>query len=185
LPLLSQHDMRTGRQATKPRMAARVSSSGYQPVGQTPDALASAPGAGPTPHLQHRAVKVFVGALIGCMLVCLGLRFASDARHGLEFLAARPGTGPAAAQGKPCSCSTSDPPQYFQTSPELWAGPTATGRAAFMAQTRTFDPTGIYVPNAPLQTSIPIEGMRSQNESIFKMMGSVHATLDRMPRAFD
>ena len=27
-------------------------------------------------------------------------------------------------------------PQYFQTSPELWAGPTATGRAPFLAATK-------------------------------------------------
>lgn len=70
-----------------------------------------------------------------------------------------------------CPCRPKDVPQYFQTSPELWAGPTATGRPAFMAQTRTFDPTGTYVPNEPLQTSIPIEGMSSANTSIFKMMG--------------
>lgn len=70
-----------------------------------------------------------------------------------------------------CSCRPKDIPQYFQTSPELWPGPTATGPAAFMAQTRMFDPTATYVPNEPLQTSLPIEGMVSGNESIFKMMG--------------
>lgn len=32
----------------------------------------------------------------------------------------------------PCSSSTTDVPQYFQTTPELWAGPTATGRAPFL-----------------------------------------------------
>lgn len=53
-------------------------------------------------------------------------------------------------------------PQYFQTSPELWAGPTATGNPAFMAQTRVFEPSATYVPNEPLQTSIPIEGMKSE-----------------------
>lgn len=62
-------------------------------------------------------------------------------------------------------------PQYFQTSPELWAGPTATGNPAFMAQTRVFEPSATYVPNEPLQTSIPIEGMKSGNDSIFKLMG--------------
>lgn len=70
-----------------------------------------------------------------------------------------------------CPCRLKDVPQYFQTSPELWAGPTPTGKPAFMAQTRTFDPTATYVPNEPLQTSIPIEGMGSGNESIFKLMG--------------
>lgn len=72
-----------------------------------------------------------------------------------------------------CDCATPTPtvPQYFQTSPELWAGPTQTGVAAFLAQTRTFDPTASFVPNQPLQTAIPIEGMGAANESIFQMMG--------------
>ncbi|KAG9257813.1 histidine phosphatase superfamily [Emericellopsis atlantica] len=73
--------------------------------------------------------------------------------------------------GHGCDCSGPKPPQYFQTSPELWPGPTATGRAAFMAQTRVFEPTATFVPNEPLQTSIPIEGMQQGNESIFQMMG--------------
>jgi hypothetical protein len=42
-----------------------------------------------------------------------------------------------------------------------------------MAQTRVIDldGTATYVPNEPLQTSIPIEGMQQGNESIFRMMG--------------
>lgn len=40
-----------------------------------------------------------------------------------------------------------------------------------MAQTRVIDGTATYVPNEPLQTSIPIEGMQQGNDSIFKMMG--------------
>lgn len=40
-----------------------------------------------------------------------------------------------------------------------------------MAQTRVVNPTATYVPNEPLQTSIPIEGMQQGNDSIFKMMG--------------
>lgn len=63
-------------------------------------------------------------------------------------------------QAKPCPCppasSTSSVPQYFQTSPGLWAGPTATGRAPFLAQTRAWE--GEYVPNAPLQTQVPFRG---------------------------
>ena len=70
-----------------------------------------------------------------------------------------------------CPCLPSDVPQYFQTSPELWPGPTATGQAAFMAQTRVFEPTQTYVPNEPLQTGVPIEGMQDMDRSIFKMMG--------------
>jgi hypothetical protein len=40
-----------------------------------------------------------------------------------------------------------------------------------MAQTRTFDPEATYVPNAPLQTSVPIDGMTAANRSIFNLMG--------------
>ncbi|RKK86439.1 hypothetical protein BFJ68_g17152 [Fusarium oxysporum] len=72
-----------------------------------------------------------------------------------------------------CPCQPPRVPQYFQTSPELWPGATATGKPAFMAQTRVFEPTAAatFVPNDPLQTSIPIEGMKEGNKSIFKMMG--------------
>ncbi|KAK2923139.1 Histidine phosphatase superfamily, clade-2 [Fusarium oxysporum f. sp. vasinfectum] len=72
-----------------------------------------------------------------------------------------------------CPCQPPRVPQYFQTSPELWPGATATGKPAFMAQTRVFEPTAAatFVPNDPLQTSIPIEGMTEGNKSIFKMMG--------------
>lgn len=70
-----------------------------------------------------------------------------------------------------CPCSPSDVPQYFQTSPELWAGATATGKPAFMAQTRVFDPTNTFVPNEPLQTAIPVVGQKEGNESIFHNMG--------------
>ncbi len=63
-------------------------------------------------------------------------------------------------------------PQYFQTSPELWAGPTATGKAPFLAQTNpvSFAPTVTFVPNTPLETAEPIVG-QGQNESIFHLMG--------------
>jgi len=70
-----------------------------------------------------------------------------------------------------CPCAPSRVPQYFQTKPELWAGPTATGAAPFLAQTRVIDATETYVPNEPLQTAIPIEGMHQGNDSIFRMMG--------------
>ena len=60
--------------------------------------------------------------------------------------------------------STSSVPQYFQTSPEMWAGPTATGRAPFLAQRRVWE--GEYVPNAPLQTQVSVKG-----GNIFEKMG--------------
>ena len=71
-----------------------------------------------------------------------------------------------------CPCRPSDVPQYFQTDPNLWPGPTATGAAAFLAQTRIFNPTGTFVPNEPLQTAIPVMGAKEgQENNIFKMMG--------------
>jgi hypothetical protein len=39
-----------------------------------------------------------------------------------------------------------------------------------MAQTVAFSPEATYVPNAPLRTAMPIEGMAT-NESIFTLMG--------------
>lgn len=73
-----------------------------------------------------------------------------------------------------CSSPSSSVPQYFQTSPELWAGPTATGRAPFLAQTNpvSFAPTVTFVPNNPLETAGPIIG-QAQNESIFQLMGNL------------
>lgn len=74
-----------------------------------------------------------------------------------------------------CDCAPSPTPtvpQHFQTSPQLWAGPTKTGAPAFLAQTRVFDPSVSFVPNAPLQTAVPIDGFdAAHNESIFQMMG--------------
>lgn len=71
--------------------------------------------------------------------------------------------------------STTKVPQYFQTSPELWAGPTATGRAPFLAQTNpvSFAPTVTFVPNTPLETAVPVIGGKGQNQSIFEMMGQL------------
>lgn len=65
-------------------------------------------------------------------------------------------------------------PQYFQTSPQMWAGPTATGRAPFLAQTNpvSFAPSVTFVPNTPLETAEPIIG-QSQNESIFHLMANL------------
>lgn len=63
-------------------------------------------------------------------------------------------------------------PQYFQTSPELWAGPTQTGNAPFLAQTNavSYGPSATYAPNEPLETGMPIIG-NTQNQSIFQRMG--------------
>ena len=73
-----------------------------------------------------------------------------------------------------CSTPTSDVPQYFQTDNGLWAGPTASGRAPFLAQTNpvSFAPTATFVPNNPLETAQPIIG-QAKNESIFQLMGNL------------
>ncbi|KAL3419343.1 histidine acid phosphatase [Phlyctema vagabunda] len=70
--------------------------------------------------------------------------------------------------------TTTKVPQYFQTTPELWAGPTATGRAPFLAQTNpvSYAATETYVPNTPLETGEPIMGQQ-QNQSIFNLMGQL------------
>lgn len=73
-----------------------------------------------------------------------------------------------------CSPSSATVPDYFQTSPQLWAGPTATGRAPFLAQTNpiSFAPTATFAPNQPLETAVPIIG-QGQNQSIFQLMGQL------------
>lgn len=65
-------------------------------------------------------------------------------------------------------------PQYFQTTPEIYAGPTATGAAPFLAATNQapFGATRSYVANAPLETALPIVG-DTQNASIFHLMGQL------------
>lgn len=76
-------------------------------------------------------------------------------------------------------------PQYFQTSPELWPGPTATGRAPFLAATNpvSFASTKTYIANEPLETGEPIEGMGDGDESIFRKMGHLSGYFAN-PRGF-
>jgi hypothetical protein len=95
-------------------------------------------------------------------VVALGLAGSSQ---GMDVA----GKGP-----KDCKPTTTKVPQYFQTSPELWAGPTATGRAPFLAQTNpvSFAPTATFAPNTPLETAEPIMG-QGHNESIFHLMGQL------------
>ncbi len=71
------------------------------------------------------------------------------------------------------STSTTRQPDYYQTSPELWAGPTPTGPAAFLAQTNPapFSST-TYIPNAPLETQVPVKG-NIENGNIFQLHGQL------------
>lgn len=66
---------------------------------------------------------------------------------------------------KPSSCRVSP-------FPSSWRGPIADAPVPFLAKTRTLDPaTGPYTANQPLETSMPIGGMKPGNRSIFRMMG--------------
>lgn len=148
---------------------SRGDSAGYQPVHQDdapgsdvddsnePKAGLLQPPVPARPHYRHRLPIIVLTA-------CLVLLLASNLYLSLPYFV--PG-----ARLRSGACAPDHVPQYFQTSPELWPGPTATGAAAFMAQTRVIDATATYVPNDPLQTSIPIDGMQQGNRSIFKMMG--------------
>lgn len=114
------------------------------------------------PMASRRAFWILVAGLAGCTLFVLGFA-ASAVLPGFEV----------GGSSKKCPCvEPPDVPQYFRTSPELWAGPTATGKAPFMAQTVTFNPTAAtYVPNEPLRTAIPVDGMTDADPGIFKLMG--------------
>lgn len=67
-------------------------------------------------------------------------------------------------------------PDYFQTTPQVFVGPTVTGLIApFLAQT---NPVGFgqeaasFVPNAPLETQVPIQG-NTNNASIYQLHGQL------------
>lgn len=75
--------------------------------------------------------------------------------------------------GRQASASSSAVPQYFQTMPELYAGPTPTGVPAFLAQTNPA-PFGTvsYIPNTPLETQVPISG-NTNNANIYQLHGQL------------
>ncbi|KAG7146184.1 3-phytase A like protein [Verticillium longisporum] len=125
------------------------------------------PGPGTTVGLagRRRPAMVFWCALAGCLLAGLVLELAW---HGTR--APPLGRFAECLNGGGGNKTSADVPQHFQTSPQLWAGPTATGPAPFLAQTRVV-PTGSFVPNSPLQTAMPIQGMATQDEGLFKLMG--------------
>ncbi|KAK4545887.1 hypothetical protein LTR36_002451 [Oleoguttula mirabilis] len=71
------------------------------------------------------------------------------------------------------SSSTSSLPDYYQTTPEIFPGPTPTGSAAFLAETNPapFASTA-FIPNSPLETQVPIVG-NTDNGNIFQLMGQL------------
>ncbi|KAI1068007.1 hypothetical protein LB507_004726 [Fusarium sp. FIESC RH6] len=138
-------------------------SSGYQPVhqdeGDGHDGDRAPPVQPIVPRGPMRTYRNMVVLLSGLVVLLMATNLYLSLP--LAF-----GSGSGSCPGDPPRV-----PQYFQTSPELWAGVTETGKPAFMAQTHVFEPTATFVPNDPLQTSIPIEGMNEGNRSIFQMMG--------------
>ncbi|KAK8166332.1 histidine phosphatase superfamily [Phyllosticta citrichinensis] len=69
--------------------------------------------------------------------------------------------------------STEVPQQYFQTSPELFAGLTKTGDAPFLAQTNIAPFSGVsYTPVQPIETQIPI-AENTEDSNIFQLMGQL------------
>lgn len=135
---------------------ARSDSTGYQLVHQDEGQEALPPAIPRSAHQTYRRLTLILS-------ICVVLLLATNLYLTLPYAFTGSGSG--------SGCSPHRVPQYFQTTPQLWAGPTATGRPAFMAQTRALDPTATFVPNLPLQTAIPIEGQKEGDKSIFQLMG--------------
>lgn len=122
-------------------------------------------------HDSHRS-SIFTKAII-VVFSCLVIYVTCDMLMSkLAVISIAAGRHLSTQAGEADSAAKHTVPQYFQTSPELWAGPTATGRAPFLAQTNavSFGPSATYVPNQPLETAMPIVG-NTQNQSIFQHMG--------------
>lgn len=64
-------------------------------------------------------------------------------------------------------------PDYYQTKPELFPGPTPTGKPAFLAETNPAPfPSTTYIPPQPLETQVPIEG-NDYDGNIFRLQGQL------------
>ncbi|KAK5173125.1 uncharacterized protein LTR77_003247 [Saxophila tyrrhenica] len=69
--------------------------------------------------------------------------------------------------------TTSNPPDYFQTTPEIFQGPTPTGKEPFLRQTDDVQLSGVtYIPPSPLETQQPIQG-NSDDGNIFTLLGNI------------
>lgn len=71
------------------------------------------------------------------------------------------------------AATATEVPQYFQTKPELFAGPTPTGHEPFLAQTNPAPVASVsYIPPSPIETQEPIVG-NEENGNIFEHMGNL------------
>lgn len=136
---------------------------------------------------RKRNNRTFLAVFIACCVVCGLLAMAGMLPGGTGGLNPPPPSsasyGDHSGQSHDCPCRDKQDdknlPDYFRTKSQLMPGPTQTGKPAFLAQTAQFAPTGTasFVPNEPLQTAIPIQGMQAGNRSIFEMMGFVLSLL--------
>lgn len=94
---------------------------------------------------------------------------------GFTLLALLSGANAAAVQLRQATttATTTQTPQYFQTTPEVFAGPTPTGPEPFLAQTNPAPFTSVsYIPPHPLETQEPIAD-NPTNGNIFQQMGNL------------
>ncbi|CAK7211407.1 hypothetical protein SCUCBS95973_001104 [Sporothrix curviconia] len=129
----------------------------------------------PPRWLSRKTARVVAISFVTCLAVCIVFKFVAD-NTGLALSLAHSNGGDGSNNGKNkdsgCSpAATVTVPQHFQTTPQVFAGPTATGRPAFLAQTLTIDPSATYVANQPLQTNILVDGVPTDGDSIFRHMG--------------
>ncbi|CAK7213269.1 hypothetical protein SBRCBS47491_001745 [Sporothrix bragantina] len=129
----------------------------------------------PPRWLSRKTVRVVAISFVTCLAVCIAFKFVADNTGLVLSLAHSKGSDSNSAEkNEDGSCNpiaTISVPQHFQTTPQVFAGPTATGRPAFLAQTVTIDPSATYVANQPLQTNILVDGVPKDGDSIFHHMG--------------
>lgn len=105
--------------------------------------------------------QIVLGAICVVQFIMLYKNFAVTAACG----------GLVGAATLPRHSASSSPPDYFQTTPELFPGPTATGPAPFLAETNPAPfPSTTYFPPTPLETQVPIQG-NTENGNIYQLMG--------------
>jgi len=69
--------------------------------------------------------------------------------------------------------TTSQQPDYFQTSPEIYQGPTSTNAEPFLRETNPAPFAGVtYTPPAPLETQVPIRQAKG-DDNIFTLLGNI------------
>ncbi|KAK4202449.1 putative 3-phytase A precursor [Triangularia verruculosa] len=178
----------------------RNPTSGYAPVSTTDednaypmDDLAGKP-LPPTPQFNPRAFRIYrrdlvsfsLSFLVSLPLVLLLALFTGDGSlFGYHSSPSTTTTSPkpngkfivpsGVGHGDGGCEPTSTVPQYFNTEDGKWAGPTVTGKAGFMAQTREWDleKGKTWAPNEPLQTQVPVLGgdQSGKGQSIFDQIG--------------